>query len=574
MKGNKSEATHGLLSAVVPAGIGEVMDCKRYSSVARLLAVTANVQKFCRLARPYSSLPAESDTAKAEILWILETQKDLVKDPKFAQWKRQFNLFQDDRSIWRSRGRIENADVSYSTKYPILLPRDHPFTALIVRRAHERVFHGGVKSTLTELRSQFWIVKGRSLIQRLLRSCVLCKRFEGRPYRHPPPPPLPLFRVDKAPPFTYTGVDFAGPLYLKGASTSPKVWICLFTCCVTRAVHLDLVRDLSTSSFIRCLKKFVARRGLPTRIVSDNGKTFKSAAKVLRSIVSSDDVQQHASGLGIQWTFNLPKAPWWGGIFERLIRSTKRCLRKIIGKAKFTFDELLTAVIEVEAVLNSRPLTSTDMEEPLTPSHLIAGRRIWSLPDHLCRVPEDEEFGSGPELLTKRARHLNRTLDRFWSRWRKEYLVELREAHRQHNGHTDQHKIAVDDVVIVHSKDDPRGFWKLGHVKQLTIGRDDKVRGAVVKVSGKGRQATSLHRPIQLLYPLEVPHPTPEESGDELETAGQDISSSSGSVPEDEPDVPPTNGEPTAGRRRSRRAAALEARDRLIAQALEGEELD
>ena len=122
MKVNKSEATHGLLSAVVPAGIGEVMDCKRYSSVARLLAVTANVQKFCRLARPYSSLPAESDTAKAEILWILETQKDLVKDPKFAQWKRQFNLFQDDCSIWRSRGRIENADVSYSTKYPILLP--------------------------------------------------------------------------------------------------------------------------------------------------------------------------------------------------------------------------------------------------------------------------------------------------------------------------------------------------------------------------------------------------------------------------------------------------------------------
>ena len=108
--------------------------------------------------------------------------------------------------------------------------------------------------------------------------------------------------------------------------------------------------------------------------------------------------------------------------------------------------------------------------------------------------------------------------------------MELREAHRQHNGHADQHKIAVDDVVIVHSKDEPRGFWKLGRVKQLTIGRDDKVRGAVVKVSGKGRQATSLHRPIQLLYPLEVPHPTPEESGDELETAGQDISSSSGSV--------------------------------------------
>ena len=224
----------------------------------------------------------------------------------------------------------------------------------------------------------------------------------------------------------------------------------------------DLVRDLSTPSFIHCLKKFIARRGLPTRIVLDNGKTFKAAAKVFQSIVSSEDVQQHISGLGIRWTFNLPKAPWWGGIFELLIRSTKRCLRKIIGKAKFTYDELLTAVIEVEAVLNSHPLT--DLEEPLTPSHLLAGRRIWSLPDHLCQV-SDEDFDTGPELLTKRARHLNRTLDQFWSRWRKEYLLKLREAHRQHDGRTDQSNIAVDDVMIVHSKDEPRRFWKLGHVK-------------------------------------------------------------------------------------------------------------
>ena len=208
-------------------------------------------------------------------------------------------------------------------------------------------------------------------MQRLLRSCVLCRRFEGHPYR-----PLPPFRMNEAPPFSYTGIDFAGPLYLKESSTSPKVWICLFTCCVTRAVHLDLVMDLSTPSFICCLKKFVARRGLPTRIVSDNGKTFKTAAKVLRQIIISDDIQQHVHGLGIQWKFNLPKAPWWGGIFERLIRSTKRCLCKIIGKAKFTYDELLTAVIEVEGVLNSRPLTyvsTTDLEEPLTPSHLLTG---------------------------------------------------------------------------------------------------------------------------------------------------------------------------------------------------------
>lgn len=155
---------------------------------------------------------------------------------------------------------------------------------------------------------------------------------------------------------------------------------------MTRAVHLDVIQDLSTPSFIRCLKRFTARRGIPTKIISDNAKTFKATARVLYSIVRHDDVQQYITGLGIKWVFNLPKAPWWGGVFERLIRSTKRCLRKIIGQARLTYDELQTATVEVEAVLNSRPLSYVSMdnlEEPLTPSHLLTGRRILSLPDHL-----------------------------------------------------------------------------------------------------------------------------------------------------------------------------------------------
>ncbi len=116
-------------------------------------------------------------------------------------------------------------------------------------------------------------------------------------------------------------------------------------------------------------------------MVSDNGKTFKAAARILHSIVSHGDVQRYITGLGIKWVFNLPKAPWWGGVFKRLIRSTKRCLRKIVGQARLTYDELLTAIVEVEAVLNSCPLSYVsmdDIEEPLTPSHLLIGRRIES----------------------------------------------------------------------------------------------------------------------------------------------------------------------------------------------------
>ena len=162
-------------------------------------------------------------------------------------------------------------------------------------------------------------MKGRNFVKWIIGQCLVCRRFEGKPYCAPPPPPLQSFRVERSPPFAHTGVDFVGPLYVRrNDGTTRKIWICLFTCCVTRAVHLEVVPGLSTPAFIRSLKRFTSRRGLPAKMISDNGKTFKAAAKELHSIVSHDNVQHYLAGLGIQWIFNLPKAPWWGGIFERL----------------------------------------------------------------------------------------------------------------------------------------------------------------------------------------------------------------------------------------------------------------
>lgn len=129
---------------------------------------------------------------------------------------------------------------------------------------------------------------------------------------------LPSFRVNEAPAFTFTGVDYAGPLYVKGSNStdSEKVWICLYTCCVVRAIHLEVVPDMTTQSFIRCFKRFTARRGFPLKIISDNALTFKAAAKELTNILKHPELDEYLSGLHIQWSFNLEKAPWWGGIFE------------------------------------------------------------------------------------------------------------------------------------------------------------------------------------------------------------------------------------------------------------------
>ena len=166
------------------------------------------------------------------------------------------------------------------------------------------------------------------------------------------------------------------------------------------------------------------------KLVSDNGKTFKAAARVVRTIMEQEEVKQYLSGRGVDWSFNIERALWWGGFFERMVRMTKRCLKKMIGRAKLSYDELVTAVTEVEAVINSRPLSyisPDDLDEPLTPAHLLTGRRLLSLPD--CQA-SDDDLDVSPELLTRRMIFLKTIVDNFWCRWKKEYLLELRDVHR------------------------------------------------------------------------------------------------------------------------------------------------
>ena len=551
LKVKDREAVRGLL-ITEKFGVSQIMEIEKYSSLNHLLRVTGHVLRFIwKLRHPRQPEDPPSLMSQAEVLWIQEAQGSLAADKNFENWKKQLGLFLDSTGVWRCGGRLSNADLAYSVKHPVVLPRCHTFTVLVARQAHERVLHNGVKETLTEIRTRYWILKGRSFVRQLLHHCVLCRRFLALPYHAPPPPPLPPFRVKEEPPFSFTGVDYAGPLHVKmdpQTRGSGKVWICLYTCCVTRAVHLDVVTNLSAQAFIRCFKRFVARRGLPVKIISDNGKAFKAAAKIIQKILSHEDVAQHLSGLRIEWTFNIERAPWWGGVFERMIKSTKTCLRKTIGRAKLSHDELLTAVTEVEMIVNSRPISYVspdDIEEPLTPSHLLMGRRVLSLPDNLYHNREEEYSpDTNPELLTKRMRHLNNILDRFWKRWRTEYLAELRESHRYVKKSRGTTQLSVGDIVVIHDDSKRRGFWNLGKVERTLPGRDGQVRGAVVRVYTGGKRSKLFQRPIQRLYPLEV------NCHRESQSPRRDSS--------------PTRSES----RRPRRSAAFEARDRIVAQAL------
>ena len=136
-----------------------------------------------------------------------------------------------------------------------------------------------------------------------------------------------------------------------------RVYIALFSCCTTRAIHLELVKDLMAHTFLKALRRFTARRGTPSLIVSDNAKTFKSAIKVIKRVFKNETVQAELRNKRIEWKFNLGHSRWWGGFFERMVGSVKRVLRKVLRNARLDFDKIHTFVVETEGILNSRPLT-------------------------------------------------------------------------------------------------------------------------------------------------------------------------------------------------------------------------
>ena len=302
------------LFIVLTPSISNIIDITKFGTLNRLINVVSLILKFFRKLRK-QFVESINYQLEAEKLLLQEVQGTLTARKDFLSLKRHLDLFCDESGIWRCGGRLGLSNLPYTTRYPIVLPRDHYFSILVIGQAHARVMHNGVKETLVEIRSKYWLIKGRALLKSVILKCNVCKRFEGAAYRAPPPPPLPSFRVTEHPPFTYTGVDFAGPLIVRpdhpvNASCDQKVWICLYTCCVTRAVHIDIVPNLSSQSFLRSFKRFTSRRGLPHKMVSDNGTTFKSAARIIRQIVQDETVSKYLSGLKVEWCFNIEKAPW------------------------------------------------------------------------------------------------------------------------------------------------------------------------------------------------------------------------------------------------------------------------
>jgi hypothetical protein len=426
--------------------------------------------------------PSAEEVQNAELRLFSLVQKEVY--PSQKKVISGLRVDWDKGGIARVRTKLINRQDSSSFKAPVLLPHHHPFVELLIRDEHVYNSHAGTQFLMGRLRERCWVTQGRATIKKVLKSCVFCQRYTTMKITVPAAA-LPYDRVKDATAFEVTGIDLAGPLTLKNKK---KVWFVLFTCGVYRGIHLELVESLSTEDFLLAFTRFCRRKRRPSTIYTDNGTNFVGAANLFKKI-NWVDVEKRTKQHRINWKFIPPSAPWWGGWWERLIRTVKDLLKRMLGFGKLSYVELETCLCEVEAVVNHRPLTfvTEDLDDlvPLTPA----------------MFEYDLPFGEFPEAnclkvchLGTKTRDLRKLLQELRGRFRKEYLGLLVERGMV----KETKKLKVGEFVLVGREDRKRIFWPMARILELIPGTDGEPRMARLQTKNG-----VILRALQRLYPLE-----------------------------------------------------------------------
>ncbi|XP_028157714.1 uncharacterized protein LOC114350946 isoform X1 [Ostrinia furnacalis] len=403
----------------------------------------------------------------------------------------------DDQGLLRVGGRLHHADIAYAQKHPIILPKSSIVTNLLIRSEHERLLHAGPRLLLAHLNQRYWIVNGLMEIKKITHKCITCFRQKATVAKQLMGS-LPAARVTATSrPFEKVGVDFAGPIDVKLSrvrrSVVGKGYICVFVCFTTKAVHLELASDLTTETFLACLRRLISRRGLPAEIHCDNASTFKCARSHLAELYKLHTSQSHqaevhhfATQRGIAFKFIPAYSPTFGGLWEAAVKSTKYHLKRVLQKTVLTYEQLNTVLTEIEAILNSRPLLplSSDPDDfcYLSPGHFIIGSPLTMYPEQNVVVPRNKlKFW---QLCTN-------LKQMFWKTWHKKYLNVLQNRPKWR---TDCNDVKVGSLVILKDDNTPSMSWPMARIINVFPGHDTKVRAVEVMTSNKKTHVRGIHK--------------------------------------------------------------------------------
>ncbi|XP_052741090.1 uncharacterized protein LOC112045429 [Bicyclus anynana] len=488
---------------------------ERFSSLNKLIRVLSYCRRFLHLKHKkeismnkttYLNTKEMKETLQicitiAQRKEFMEEIKDLKEKGSVKKRSKLLTLspYLDEQHILRVGGRLQGAKISTEVRHPIILPKGSHLTMLIIRDAHIKLLHGGNRLVANYIQNQYWVIGLKPMIKGILRKCVICLRHKGITVQ-PRMGELPAIRITPGRPFEVSGLDFAGPVQMrpyKGRGyKSVKGYICLFVCMKTKAVHLEVVSDLTSQGFLACFKKFVARRGHCSQLWSDNATNFVGAARELKEMFDQaksnlpKEIAESLANDGTTWNFIPPRAPNFGGLWESAVKSVKNHLVKVLGNSTLTFEEMSTLLAQIEACLNSRPIGELndhpDDLMPLTPAHFLIGESTMLIPE-----PSYENVKLNAldrwTLIQKMTQH-------FWQRWSNEYLHLLQQRQKWHKSSPYPE---VGQVVLIKDDDLPPTKWSMGRVTGLHVGPDNQVRVAELKC-----KSTILKRPLNKLVML------------------------------------------------------------------------
>ncbi|XP_026066740.1 uncharacterized protein LOC113048964 [Carassius auratus] len=408
--------------------------------------------------------------------------------------------FIDDHDVLRVGGRLTQAELHSHVKHPAILPKGHHISRLLIKHFHEKVQHQGRGMTINEIRSNgIWILGCSSEVSSLIYKCIKCRKLR-KCNQEQRMADLPPERMEATPPFTYSGMDCFGPFYVKEGRKELKRYGLLFTCMCSRAVHLEVLDDLSTDVFLNALRCLIAIRGNVSQLYSDQGTNFVGAKGEFLKLMKGMD-QERVKELGCTFIMNPPASSHMGGVWERQIRTVRSVLTSILDKSAARLDSssLRTFMYEVMAIVNSRPLTSEHLNdpvgpEPLTPNHILTMKST-------IIAPPPGEFVREDLYLQKRWKRVQFLANEFWTRWRKEYLLNLQQRSKWNKS---RRNTKINDIVLLQDDLSSRNQWKLAKVVEVFPGSDGMVRRLKLLVSdatldSKGARTNKsvyLERPI------------------------------------------------------------------------------
>lgn len=491
----------------------------RFSSWSTLLKVIARIKRLgSKQKYPSDHVTVEERQKAAEVVIKLIQHEAFHKEIKLIKNDNTlpsssalYNLDPIlDKGLLRVGGRLKKSTLSQDLKHPVIIPKDSCVTRLILSHYHAKICHQGRNQTQMELRMNgFWIIGGSKSVAKLIHKCVQCRKLR-RPTEEQRMAELPVERTEVSAPFTFCGMDCFGPFVVKRARKEYKRYGLIFTCLSSRAVHIEMIEDLSTDAFISALRCFISLRGAVRKLHCDHGTNFVGARNELKESLKQVDtkaLEVFLSEKQCEFVFNAPSASHAGGIWERQIRTVRNVLNATLAQCPGRLDDasLRTLFYEAMAIINSRPLTVDGINdpnslEPLTPNHLILMKSDVALPPPGKFVKEDM-------YATKRWRRVQYLVEQFWSRWKKEYLLNISTRQRWHSP---RRNVRVNDVVIIKEDMLPRSQWQLGRVIEAVKESDGFVRRVKVKLgqrklTGKRDQPskpTIVERPIQKLVVL------------------------------------------------------------------------